>query len=121
MMSTANNGRLLPWHDTATCDDKTCRGPMVPAGQMPTGYGGPPGTRIACAACGHGRIGSPEDVAKTLRAARAWEMYEAGTIHSDRGCLRCNGPLPLDRERLCVPCVEKDNADRQAPLFPEAP
>lgn len=120
---TANNGRPLPWHDTATCDEKAgdggyCGGPMVPAGQMANGYGGPSGSRIACAACGHGRIGSAADVAKTERAARAWEMYEDGTIHADRGCARCNGPLPLDRERLCAPCVAQDVAERQASLFP---
>lgn len=109
----------LPWHDTATCGRSGCGGPMVPAGDMPRGYDGPHGTRIACAACGHGRIGTPEDVAKTLRAARAWEMLEAGLIHSDRGCARCNGPLPLTQERLCSPCVAQDNAERQASLFPE--
>lgn len=117
-MASTNNGRPLPWHDTATCEDPTCLGPMVPAGSMPNGYGGPPGTRIACAACGEGCIGSPEDVAKVERAYRAWEMYEAGLIHADRGCSRCNGPLPLDRERLCAPCVSKDNDERQAHLFP---
>lgn len=113
----ANNGRPLPWHDTATCEDQTCKGPMVPAGSMPNGHGGPRGTRIACAACGHGRIGNPADVAKTLRAAKAWEMYEDGLIHTDRSCARCNGPLLLERERLCTGCVEKDNAERQAVLL----
>jgi hypothetical protein len=112
-MST-NNGRPLPWHDTATCDDVRCRGPMVPAGSTERVY---PGERIACAMCGHGRIGSPVDVAKTIRAAKAWELYEAGIIHTDRGCVRCNGPLPLDRLRLCAGCVERDNAERQATLF----
>lgn len=112
----------LPWHDTATCDRPdgeyagvaaergVCGGPMVPAGA---------GERIVCAACGHGRIGTPEDVAKTLRAARAWAFYEDGKIHRDRGCASCNGPLFLDRERLCAPCVEKENTERQASFFPE--
>jgi hypothetical protein len=91
---------------------------MVPASSMPNGHGGPAGTRIACATCGHGRIGSAEDVAKTHRAARAWELYEDGLIHQDRGCQRCNGPLFVDRERPCAPCVARDNAERQVSLFP---
>lgn len=91
---------------------------MVPAGQMSNGYSGPPGTRIACAACGHGRVGSPEDVRKTLASARAFELYEDGLVHVDRGCARCNGPLLLERQRLCAACVEKDNVERQVPLFP---
>jgi hypothetical protein len=91
---------------------------MVPVSDMPNGYSGPPGSRIACSACGTARVGTPEDVDKTLRAHRAWTLYEAGTIHHDRGCARCNDPLPLDRERLCAPCVEKDNTARQASLFP---
>lgn len=107
----------MPWEDTAACHEPNCGGPMVPVGQMPNGHSGPKGTRIACAACGHGRIGTPEDVAKVERSARAWEMYEAGTIHTDRGCARCNGPLPLDRTRLCAPCVDAENAERQASLF----
>jgi len=90
---------------------------MVPVGKMVNGYGGPLGTRIACVACGHGRIGSPEDVAKAERAYRAWGMYEDSSIHTDRGCARCNGPLPLDRTRLCAQCVEADNAERQSSLF----
>lgn len=128
-MTTTNNGRPLPWHDTARCDAPdgqfagvaaergVCGGPMVPASTMPNGHGGPRGTRIACAACGHGRIGTRSDVEKTFRAYRAWEMYEAGEIHHDRGCARCNGPLPLDRFRLCAVCVSLDNAERQGRLL----
>lgn len=114
---SANNGRPLPWHDTATCEEAGCMGPMVPAGKMANGHGGPAGTRIACAACGHGRVGTAEDVARTERAHRAWELYEAGLVHTDRGCARCNGALHLYRQRLCGPCVDKDNAARQVPLF----
>lgn len=129
-MASTNNGRPLPWHDTATCDAPdgqyagvaaergVCGGPMVPVGEMVNGYGGERGSRIACVACGMGRVGTPEDVAKAERSFRAWEMCEAGLIHMDRGCARCNGPLPLDRERLCAACVAKDNAERQACLFP---
>jgi hypothetical protein len=122
MNPTTNNGRPLPWHDTPTCErdmkGEKCGGPMVPAGQMPNSYDGPRGTRIACAACGHGRVGKMEEVARAMWAAKAWEMYEDGLIHTDRGCARCNGPLPLERTRLCAGCVEKDNAERQASLFP---
>lgn len=127
-----NKGRTLPWHDTARCEASdapyagvsaergVCGGPMAPVRAMSNGYGGGSNARIACLACGEGRIGTPEDVAKTERAHRAFEMYEAGTIHADRGCSRCNGPLPLDRTRLCASCVDVDNADRQASLFSEA-
>jgi hypothetical protein len=119
---TANNGRPLPWHDTARCeapdsDGGVCGGPMVPVAEMPNGYGGPRRSRIACAACGAARVGSAEDVAKTERASRAFRMLDAGLIHTGRGCDRCNAPLPLDRLRLCSGCVSKDNAERQASLF----
>jgi len=109
-----NNGRPLPWHDTATCEDPDCLGPMVPAG---AGERCGPDGRIMCAACGHGRIGSPADVAKVERASHAWHLYETGAIHTDRGCTRCGGVLPIARERLCARCVEKDNAERQGSLF----
>jgi hypothetical protein len=126
-----NNGRPLPWHDTARCtasdaqyagvaaERGTCGGPMVPVRDMHNGYSGPSGSRIACTACGEAKVGTPAEVAKVERAHRAFELLEAGTIHADRGCQRCNGPLPLDRERLCATCVEKDNRERQASLFPE--
>lgn len=113
-----NGGRPMPWHDTATCEDATCKGPMVPAWDMPNGHGGPRDSRIACAACGLGRVGTSEDVEKTSRAHTAYALLDAGKIHGDRGCARCNGALPLDRVRLCSDCVEKDNAERQAVLFP---
>lgn len=114
-----NDGRPLPWHDTATCEDATCKGPMVPVRDMANGYGGPPDSRIACAACGLGRIGSSEDVAKTERSYRAFELLDAGRIHPDRGCARCGGALLLERARLCEVCVEKDNEERQVSLFAE--
>ena len=128
-MSAINNGRPLPWHDTATCKAPdgeyagvaaqrgVCGGPMVPA----NGRSGPRASRIVCVACGTAREGSPEDVAKTERSCRAWELYETGLVHHDRGCTRCNGPLLLDRMRLCAGCVAKDNAERQATLFPTVP
>lgn len=127
----ANNGRPLPWHDTPTCDASdgqyagvsaergVCGGPMVPVGKIVNGHSGPSGARIVCVACGHGRVGTSDEVARAERSSRAWELYESGEIHQDRGCARCNGPLPLDRSRLCAPCVEKDNAERQASLFSE--
>jgi hypothetical protein len=126
-----NNGRPLPWHDTATCSEPdaqyagvsaeqgACGGPMVPVRAMPNGYSGPRDSRIACAACGQARAGSPAEVEKVERAYRAFELLESGLIHADRGCERCNGPLTLDRFRLCSGCVEKDNRERQSSLFPE--
>jgi hypothetical protein len=132
-MVTLNNGRPLPWHDTATCEASdsayagvaaergVCGGPMVPVEDMPNGYSGPPGSRIAYAACGTARVGTPEDVERTRRAARAHDLWLKDLVHPDRGCARCNAALPLDRERLCAPCVAKDNAERQAPLFSEVP
>jgi uncharacterized Zn finger protein (UPF0148 family) len=78
-----------------------------------------PDDRIRCAACGSARSGPPEDVKKTLRAHRAWEMLEAGAIHPDRTCSRCGWVLPIDSERTCPPCVKKDMIERQASLFPE--
>ena len=116
---TANNGRPLPWHDTATCERKGCDGPMVPVEAMGNGYSGPAGSRIACAACGEARVGAPDDVAKTRRADEAFHLYQSDLVHTDRGCERCNAALRLDRSRLCDPCVEKDNAERQASLFLE--
>lgn len=120
-MTPTNEGRPLPWHDTPTCTETTktgpCGGPMVPVGKMVNGYGGEKGSRIACVACGHGRVGTLEEVDRAEQADRAWELYEAGEIHDDRGCARCNGPLPLYRTRLCAPCVTVDNAERQASLF----
>jgi hypothetical protein len=130
-MSTTNNGRPMPWHDTPTCDAPdaeyagiaaergVCGGPMVPVDYMPNGYNGPKGSRIACTACGTARVGTPEDVARAKRAQAAWDALLSGTIHEDRGCVSCNAPLPLERERLCERCVDKDIARRQAPLFPE--
>lgn len=119
MSAERNSGRLMPWEDTAKCDKATCSGPMVPVGKMTNGHTGPRGSRIACVACGTARVGTPQDVAKAEAAQRAWELYEAGLIHPDKGCARCNGPLTLDRARLCAPCVDADNAERQAALFPE--
>lgn len=116
---TVNNGRPLPWHDTAKCERKECGGPMVPVEAMGNGYSGPTGSRIACAACGESRVGTPEDVAKTRRANEAFHLWQADLVHPERGCERCNAALRLDRVRLCAPCVAKDNAERQASLFSE--
>jgi hypothetical protein len=124
-MTTTNNGRPLPWHDTPRCEAPDRDGPkgvcglaMVPVSQMSNGYGGPAGSRIACSGCGEGRVGTAAEVRQAERAQRAWEMYESGLVHPDRGCEKCNGALTLDRFRLCAPCVAKDNAERQACLFP---
>ncbi len=117
-MGELNGGRPLPWVDCPTCP--ACLMPtMVPVRSMGNGHGGGAKARIACSFCGIGRRGSPRDVAQAERAERAYELHLAGKIHEDRGCARCNGPLLLERFRLCEGCVEQDNAARQVPLFPE--
>lgn len=90
---------------------------MVPSENMGNGFSGPLTARIACAACGHGRIGSAEDVRKTLSSARAWALLEDGKIHDDRACERCHGVLPIESQRSCPPCVAQDMTERQVPLF----
>ncbi|NTX08924.1 hypothetical protein [Myxococcus sp. CA040A] len=92
---------------------------MIPVRAMVNGYSGPRGTRIACAGCGKGRVGTAEEVQKTERAERANNLLDAGKIHDDRGCSCCNGPLPRERFRLCADCVEADNEARQVSMFPE--
>ena len=116
-MNDANGGRPLPWHDTATCRRSECGGPLVVASEMPNGHGGPRDARVACAACGEGWRGTRVEVVKARRAEAAWRLYEAGLVHPDRGCERCNASLMLERSRLCGPCVEKDVAERQGSLF----
>lgn len=80
----------LPWHDTP-----------------------------ACVGCGEARRGTEEEVSAARRANVAWRAYERGEVHPDRGCDGCNCALPLDRYRLCSPCVEAENATRQGSLFPD--
>lgn len=94
-----------------------CGGPLVPVRDMPNGYGGERGARIACAACGHGVVGTAEEVARAERSAAAFRALERGEVHEDRACAKCGGVLPLERFRLCAPCVERDNAERQGVLF----
>lgn len=118
-----NDGRLLPWHDTPQCKAErteygtgrkyACGGPMVPVRDMANGYGGGPSSRIACSACGEGIVGTAEEVARAERASTAFRAYEREEVHPDRGCSRCNAALPLERFRLCAPCVEKDTSERQ--------
>jgi hypothetical protein len=83
---------------------------------MANGWMGPADSRIACSACGAAVRGTADEVRQANRAERAFEAWNKGGIHEDRGCERCNGALPLDRMRLCASCVEKDNAERQEPL-----
>lgn len=117
-MSKVNGGRPLPWHDNPICPDPKCSGPMVPVRFMANGFGGPGDSSIACAACGAGIRGDDQAVAQAERAQRAWDLRERGLIHEDRGCARCNGPLPRDHQRLCADCVVVDTAERQLPMFP---
>lgn len=129
--ATVNGGRPLPWQDTPECgavdetDGRVCHGPMAPVREMPNGFYVPEGVtreacRIACVMCAMARVGTDAEVAQTERANAAYLLMESGRVHPDRGCACCNGPVPLDMARLCsAACVEKDNARRQALLFPE--
>lgn len=118
-MSETNGGRPLPWADLPLCP--ACRThTVVVVAAMANGHSGGAKARIACSACGVGRVGATSDLRRCERAESAYRRYLAGRIHPDRGCERCNGALLLDRQRLCASCVEKDNAERQVPLFPEA-
>jgi hypothetical protein len=121
------SSKTLPWHDTPKCCEGmveygtgrpyVCGGPMVPVREMDNGYGGESGARITCAACGHGIVGTAEEVARAERSSTAFRMLERGEVHEDRGCAGCGGVLPIERFRLCASCVEKDNAQRQGALF----
>lgn len=120
-MSHDNYGRPLPWQNVPRCREITprgrCNGPMVPVRAMANGFGGPRDSRIACSACGEGIRGTNEEVRRCDRADRAHMLLLEAKVHEDRGCARCNGPLLRDRERLCAPCVEADNAERQGVLL----
>lgn len=122
------SAKPLPWHDTPNCLEGkveygtgrpyVCGGPLVPVREMANGYYGDDGARFACAACGHGIVGTTEEVVRAERSSAAFRAYERGEVWPDRGCERCNCALPVDRFRLCASCVEKDNAARQGSLFP---
>lgn len=117
-VTTMNGGRLLPWADCPKCP--TCKmHSVVVVSAMSNGHSGPKGARVACAGCGVGRIGGIKEVAQARRAEVVYQLLLAGKIHEDKGCERCNGPLFLDRFRLCADCVSADNAERQVPMFAE--
>jgi hypothetical protein len=103
----------------ATKKDEACPCPMQPVEAMDNGWSGPPDSRIACAGCGAARKGTEEEVAAARRANVAWRAYERGEVHPDRGCDGCNRALPLERYRLCLWCVEAENAKLQGRLFPD--
>lgn len=101
--------RPLPWHDTPTCKTPGCSGPVVSHVEIPDYH--------HCAACGSEAELTPEETARLLRAEVAWARVRAGEVHETKACARCGGCLPVTQQRLCPPCVEKDNAERQESLF----
>lgn len=100
--------RPLPWHDTPKCNDLVCSGPVVASLEY-SGFG--------CAACGEEYWPTPAEEAQIARAEAAWDLVEAEKAHEDRACARCNGVLLIERFRLCEPCTDADNAERQERLF----
>lgn len=114
----------LPWHDTPRCRakfysigpdspsamDGVCGGPIVSAKELG-------GSGYYCGACGEKFRPNADERVQIERAETAWEAVLRGEVHEDRGCAKCGGVLPIDRFRLCASCVERDNAERQIPLF----
>lgn len=114
-MTAKNGGRPLPWHDTPFCTKPDADSPDGVCGQhCVPGFSSP---RLCCVACGTWRDGTTAEYAQAMRAEKARAMLEDELVHPDRGCAGCGGVLRLDRERLCGPCVEKDNRERQGSLF----
>jgi hypothetical protein len=99
----------LPWHDTPKCHDVKCGGPVVSALELKPGY--------YCGACGSMFRPNEAEKAQIERAEEAWERVLAGEVHETKVCARCGGCLPVTQHRLCPPCVEKDNAEKQSVLF----
>lgn len=103
--------RPLPWHDTPTCREPDCGGPVVVS---------PETTATHCGACGTHFTPTPSDRARIARAEAAWDLVLAGKVHESKACSRCGGVLPIEQQSLCPPCVAKDTEERTLPLFPEA-
>jgi hypothetical protein len=102
----------LPWHDTPTCREPGCGGPVVWDHEL--------GVSPMCGACGAAfRNPTPEERAQIARAEAAWDAVLRGEVHEDKACARCGGVLPIEQSRLCPPCVTADVAERTLRLFPE--
>jgi hypothetical protein len=106
--------RPLPWHDTPTCREPGCGGPIVVSPETT-------GCHCHCGACGKVFRPTPGDRARIATAEAAWELVLAGKVHEDKACARCGGVLPIEQQRLCPPCVTRDAEERTLSLFPEAP
>lgn len=105
--------RPLPWHDTPTCKEKGCGGPVVMDSEL--------GVSPMCGACGTTFRPTPTERVRIARAEAAWERVLAGEVHEDRACAKCGGCLPIEQQRLCPGCVVAENSERNLSLFPEAP
>jgi hypothetical protein len=103
----------MPWHDTPMCraldGGKVCGGRVIDLSENGGGY--------ACGVCGASFRPNAAERAQLERAEAAWNAVLRGEVHEDKACARCGGVLPVSQFRLCQPCVEKDNAERQGVLF----
>lgn len=100
----------LPWHDTPTCREPGCGGPIVVSFET---------TATFCGACGAHFAPTPSDRARIAKAEAAWDAVLRGEVHEDKACARCGGVLPIEQSRLCPPCVTADATERNLRLFPE--
>lgn len=112
--------RPLPWHDTPRCgkpttdegpwqDRQRCNGPIIDESDNGGGY--------CCVMCGTSFTPNAAERAQLLKAEAAWNRVLRGEVHETKACERCGGCLEIERFRLCAPCVEAENADRQGSLF----
>jgi hypothetical protein len=92
-----------------TPDDELPPGPMVLEGDGWRGY--------ACAACGTSFTPNAAERAQLLKAEAAWDRVLRGEVHETKVCGRCGGCLEIEHFRLCAPCVEAENAERQGVLL----
>lgn len=100
----------LPWHDTPRCKEPGCGGPVVLSCE---GH-----WAARCGACGTSFTPTPEEQAQISRAEAAWDLVLDGKAWESKACAVCEGLLLIDRERICFPCAEAENAKRQGSLFP---
>lgn len=112
--------RPLPWHDTPACRQRAevsasaleqlCGGSIIDESDNGGGY--------CCVVCGTSFTPNAAERTQLLKAEAAWNRVLRGEVHETKVCERCGGCLEIDRFRLCAPCVEAENAERQEVLFP---
>lgn len=105
--------RPLPWHDTPTCREPDCGGPVVIDDEV--------GCLPMCGACGTlFKNAAPAERAQIRKAEEAWDLVLTGKVHEDKACSRCGGVLPIEQTIMYPPCVAEDTDERTIPLFPGA-